>query len=337
MKKLWEMSGAFLRRHWDWCLFVITFVGMACWGAWYLTPKDDRLCFRLSWGPDGPHQEFTCFELHEYTDKTARRCDALKRELKELRGITSDSPEESQLEDLLATSSWSANMETYIQYTYNLLPDSFDHEPRIFRPLTGHQRHIIQFAETIGVAHSVRSKEAILTALVASSPRPTKIEGYYTNYREMELVIARTTDGYHVKIGGCYGNSRRPYGYDFVARRVGDTLMGKANLIRGIEESARKVTLVIEFNRGIAELKGEDAFGRGTLVKLADLRANGKPLGTDFALGAGGSSPDEWEGRRSFLRDEVTWLSEARPAFFWDAHYAYRVAEEALNGPLRGH
>jgi hypothetical protein len=112
--------------------------------------------------------------------------------------------------------------------------------------------------------------------------------------------------------------------------------LGKANLMRGIEESARKVTLAIEFNRGIAELKGEDAFGRGTLVKLADLRTNGKPLGTDFALGAGGSSPDEWEGRRAFLRNEVTWLSEARPAFFWDAHYAYRVAEEALNGPLRG-
>jgi hypothetical protein len=336
MKKLWEISGAFLRRHRDWCAFGITFVGMACWGAWYLTPKDDRLCFRLSWEPDGPHQEFTYGELHDYLDKTARRCEALKREAKELRGITAGTPEEKQLEDISATAFWSANMETHIQYTYNLLPDSFDHEPRIFRPFTGRQRQIIQFAQIIDVAHSVRSKEAILTALVASSTGPTKIEGYYTNYREMELVVARTAEGYHVRIGGCYGNSRRPYGYDFVARRVGDTLMGKANLMRGIEESARKVTLVIEFNRGIAELKGEDAFGRGTLVKLADLRTNDKPLGTDFALGAGGSSPDEWEGRRAFLRNEVTWLSEARPAFFWDAHYAYRIAEEALNGPLRG-
>jgi hypothetical protein len=122
-----------------------------------------------------------------------------------------------------------------------------------------------------------------------------------------------------------------------VARREGDTLIGKAGLMQGGEEPAEKVTLVIEFNRGIAEVKGEDALGRGTLVKLADLRTNGKPLGTDFALGAGACSPDEWEGRRSFLRNEVRWLSDARPAFFWDAHYAYRVAEEALNGPLRGH
>jgi hypothetical protein len=337
MKKLWEISGAFLGRRWDWCLFVMTFVGMACWGAWYLTPKDDRLCFRLSWEPDGPHQEFTYGELHDYLDKTARRCEALKREAKELRGITAGTPEEKQLEDMLATAFWSANMETHIQYTYNRVPDSFDHEPRIFRPFTGRQRHIIQFAEVIDVAHSVRSREGLLMALVASSTGPTKIEGFYSNYREMELVVSRISEGYHVRIGGCYGNSRRAYGYDFVARRVGDTLTGKASLMRGLEEPSETVSLVIEFNRGIAELKGEDAFGRGTLVKLADLRTNGKPLGTDFALGAGGSSPDEWEGRRSFLRDEVTWLSEARPAFFWDAHYAYRVAEEALNGPLRGH
>jgi hypothetical protein len=336
MKKLWEISSAFLRRRWDWCLFVITFVGMACWGAWYLAPKDDRLCFRLSWEPDGSYQEFTYRELHEYTDKTARRCEALKREAKELRGITAGTPEERQLEDMLAAATWYANTESHIQYTYNLLPDSFDHAPRIFRPFTGHQRHIIQFAQVIDVAHSVHSKEGLLTALVASSTPPTKIEGYYTNYREMELVVARTAEGYQVRLGGCYGNSHRAYGYDFVARREGDTLIGKAGLMQGGEEPAEKVTLVIEFNRGIAEVKGEDALGRGTLVKLADLRANVKPLGTDFALGAGACSPDAWEGRRAFLRNEVRWLSEARPAFFWDAHYVYRVAEEALNGPLRG-
>ena len=83
-------------------------------------------------------------------------------------------------------------------------------------------------------------------------------------------------------------------------------------------------------------VKGGQGLGQGTLVKLADLRSNGKPLGTDFNLGAGACSPDEWEGRRSFLRNEVTWTSEARPAFFWDAHYAYQLAEEALSGPLRG-
>ena len=336
MSKLWDKSRTFLRRYQDWCLFVITVLGMTCWGMWYLAPKSDELRLRLAWVVDGPSQEFTLAELNDYIAETARRCEALKREAKELRGISAGTPEEKQLEDMLATATWYSNTESHIQYTYNLLPDSFDHEPRIFRPFTGHQRHIIQFAEMIDVAHSVRSKEGMLTALVASSGRATEIEGYYTNYREMELVVARTAEGYHVRIGGCYGNSRRPYGYDFVARRVGDTLMGKASLMQGLEEPAEKVTLVIEFDRGIAELKGEDAFGRGTLVKLADLRANGKPLDTDFALGAGGCSPDQWEGRRSFLRNEVTWLSEARPAFFWNAHYVYRVAEEALNGPLRG-
>jgi len=336
MSKLWDKSRTFLRRYQDWCLFVITVLGMTCWGMWYLAPKSDELRLRLAWVVDGPSQEFTLAELNDYIAETARRCEALKREAKELRGISAGTPEEKQLEDTLATATWYSNTESHIQYTYNLLPDSFDHEPRIFRPFTGHQRHIIQFAEMIDVAHSVRSKEGLLTALVASSARATEIEGYYTNYREMELVVARTAEGYHVRIGGCYGNSRRPYGYDFVARRVGDTLMGKASLMQGLEEPAEKVTLVIEFDRGIAELKGEDAFGRGTLVKLADLRANGKPLDTDFALGAGGCSPDQWEGRRSFLRNEVTWLSEARPAFFWDAHYVYRVADEALSGPLRG-
>jgi hypothetical protein len=237
---------------------------------------------------------------------------------------------------MLATATWSADTESHIQYTYNLLPDTFDHEPRIFRPFTGRQRHIIHFAESIDLAHSVRSKEGLLTALVASSIRPTKIEGYYTNYREMELVVARTAEGYQVRLGACYGNSRRAYGYDFVARREGDTLIGKAGVLQGGEEPAEQVTLVIDFKSGIAQVKSGDPLGQGTLVKLADLRANGKPLGTDFALGAGGCSPDAWEGRRSFLRNEVTWTSEARPAFFWDAHYAYRVAEEALSGPLRG-
>ena len=336
MKKLWERSGAFLRRHLDWCAFGLTFVGMACWGAWYLSPKADRLCFRLSWEPDGPHQEFTVIELDDYTAETARRCEALRRQAMELRGITAGSPEDKQLGDMLAIAAWHADTESHIQYTYNLLTYSFDHEPRIFRPLTGRQRQIIQFAQVIDVAHSLRSKEGLLTALVASSVRPTKIEGYYSNYREMELVVARTAEGHQVRLGGCYGNSRRAYGYDFVARREGDTLIGKAGLMQGGEEPEEQVTLVIVFNRGIAQVKRGDGLGVGTLVKLADLRSAGKPINTDFALGAGGCSPDAWEGRRSFLRNEVKWTSEARPAFFWDAHYVYRVAEEALSGPLRG-
>jgi hypothetical protein len=305
---------------------------------WYLAPKSDELRLRLAWEHYGSPQEFTLGELHEYITETTRRCQALKREAKELRGITSGSQEEKQLEDMLATATWSANTESHIQYTYNLWGGGhrLEHGEQAFFNFTPRQRRIIQFGEMIDVAHSLRSKEGLLTALVASSARPTKIEGFYTNYREMELVVARTSEGYHVRIGGCYGNSRRSYGYDFVARRVGDTLMGKASLMRGLEEPSETVSLVIEFNRGIAELKGEDAFGRGALVKLADLRADGNPLGTDFTLGAGGSSPDAWETRRSFLSNEVTWLSEARPAFFWDAHYVYHVAEEALGGPLRG-
>ena len=337
MKKLWEMSGAFLRRRWDWCLFVITFVGMACWGAWCLAPKSDELRLRLAWEHYGSPQEFTLGELNDYIAETARRSEALKREAKELRSITSGSQEEKQLEDMLATATWSANTESHIQYTYNLWGG---HQPEhggpVFLNFTPRQRRIIQFGELIDMAHTLRSKEGLLTALVASSDEPTKVEGFYTNYRELELVVARTAEGYQVRLGGCYGNSRRAYGYDFVARREGDTLIGKAGLMQGGEEPAEQVTLVIEFKSGIAEVKGGQGLGRGTLVKLADLRTHGKPMSTDFTLGAGACSPDEWEGRRAFLRNEVTWLSEARPAFFWDAHYVYRVAEEALNGPLRG-
>lgn len=338
MKKLWEISGAFLRRHRDWCLFVITVLGMTCWGMWYLAPKSDELRLRLAWEHDGPPREFTLGELHDYIAETTRRCEALKREAKELRGITSGSPEEKQLEDMLATATWSANTESHIQYTYNLWGGGHqtEHGEQAFFNFSPSQRRIIQFGELIDTAHSLHSKEGLLTALVGSSDEPTKIEGYYTNYREMELVVARTAEGYQVRLGGCYGNSRRAYGYDFVARREGDTIIGKAGILQGGEEPAEQVTLVIEFKRGVAQVKGGDPLGQGTLVKLADLRATGKPIDTDFNLGAGACSLDEWEGRRSFLRNEVKWTSGARPAFFWDAHYVYRVGEDALGGPLRG-
>lgn len=336
MKKLWEISGAFLRRHRDWCAFGITFVGMICWGAWYLSLETDDPSFRFEWSYDQPAQHVTLSELHDYISKTSRRCEALKREAKALRGISPASPEEKQLEDILSTATWSANTESHIQYTYNLLPESFDHEPRIFRPFTERQQRIIQFGEVIDAALSYRSNEGILTALVAESAHPTKIEGFYTNYREMELVVGRTAEGYQVRLGGSYGNSHRAYGYEFVARREGDTLIGKAGILQGGEEPAEQVTLVIEFKRGIAEVKGGEPLGQGTLVKLADLRATGKPIDTNFNLGAGACSLDEWEARKSFLRSEVTWISEARPALYWDAHFIYSIGEEALGGPRAG-
>lgn len=334
MKKLWEISGAFLRRHRDWCAFGAVFVGMACWGAWYLSPETDDPSFRFEWNYEQPDQHVTLSELREYIIKTTQRCEALKQEVKALRGIRPGSPEEKQLEDILSTSTLFTNTEFYIRYTFNFLPGS--PEGQSFRPLTDRQQRIIQFGEVIDAALSLRAKAGALTALFAESAHPAKIEGFYTNYREMELVVARTAEGYQVRLGGSYGNSRRAYGYDFVARREGDTLIGKAGVLQGGEQPAEQVTLVIEFKRGIAQVKGGDPLGQGTLVKLADLRAIGKPVDTDFNLGAGACSPDEWEGRRSFLRNEVTWTSEARPAFFWDAHYAYHLAEEALSGPLRG-
>jgi hypothetical protein len=121
-----------------------------------------------------------------------------------------------------------------------------------------------------------------------------------------------------------------------VARREGDTLIGKAGILQGGEEPAEQVTLVIEFKRGIAEVKGGEPLGQGTLVKLADLRATGKPIDTNFNLGAGACSLDEWEARKSFLRSEVTWISEARPALYWDAHFIYSTSDEALGGPRAG-
>ena len=332
MKKLWEISSALLRRHRDWCIFGITLIGLTCWGIWYLSPQVDEPRFRFEWSYNQPAQHVTLSELRDYISKASQRCEALKREVKALRAISTASPEEKQLEDILSAATWSANTESHIQYTYNLLPESFDHEPRIFRPFTERQQRIIRFGEVIDAALSLRSKEGILTALVAENAQPTKIEGFYTNYREMELVVGRTAEGYQVRLGGSYGNSHRAYGYEFMARREGDTLIGKAGILQGGEEPAEQVTLVIVFNRGIAHVKGGDPLGQGTLVKLADLRATGKPIDTDFTLGAGACSRDSWDGRLNFLRSEVTWVSEARPGLYWDAHFIYSTGDEVLGG-----
>lgn len=333
MKKLWGICRAFLRRRQDWCVFGITFVGMVCWSAWYLSPDETAPRFRLGWNFDPPDQPLTLSELRDYVGSATLRCDALKREVKVVRGISPGSPAEKQLEEMLAVTTWAADTESYIQHTFNLLPESPLHEEPRFRPLTDRQRRIIQFGDVIDAAFSLRSKEGMLTALVAQSAHPTKIEGFYTNYRELELVITRCAEGYQVRLGGCYGNSKRAYGYDFTARREGDTLIGKAGLMRGGEVPAEQDTLVIEFNRGIARVKSEGVLGQGNLVKLADLPVTGKPVGTDFALGAGACSRDDWEGRLKFLRNDVTWVSEARPSFYWDAWFVYSVGEEALGGP----
>lgn len=334
MKKLWEITRTLLRRHWDWCLFGITLTSMTCWATWYLLPQSIEPRFRLALKYAQPEQEITLSELTAYITATSQRCAVLKREVKRLRGIRTASPEEKQLEDILSTATWSANTESHIQYTYNLLPESFDHEPRIFRPFTERQQRIIRFGEVIDAALSWRSKEGILTALVAESAQPTKVEGFYTDYRDMQLVVSRAAGGYQVRYGGAYGHSPKAYEYDFTASRVGDTLTGQARVMPehlGIKEE----TIAIRFDRGFAEISGQDPLASGTLVKLADLRKSDQPLDNMIALGAGGSSRESWEARENFLRTEVVWNSQARPELLWHAYYIYQVSDEALGGPRR--
>lgn len=329
MKKPWALS---LPANWDWYLFGLTALCLACWGSWYLSPRSDEPRFRLAWKYGQAPQEISLSELRDFISITSQRCEGLKREVKGLRGIRPDSGAEKQLEELVATSSWNANTETFIQYTFNQRVNPVDRLEPLFAPFTERQQRIIEFGDVLDTAYSLRSNEGLLTAMVAASARPTKIEGYYTNYRDMELLVSRTAEGYLVRMGGAYGLSLKAYGYDFTASRHGDVLTGKARIMpEHIAEGEESI--VIRFDRGIAEISGQGQFARGTLVKLADLRLSGQPLNDMIALGAGPTSPDAWEAREKFLRTEVVWTSEARPALFWHAYFIYQVSEEALGGP----
>ena len=333
MNKTWDL-GRHLRTRWDWYLFGLTALCLLCWGSWYLSPQSAEPHFRLEWKHGHSAQEIALSELRDYISVTSQRCEGLKREVKALRGIRPGSPAEKQFETLVATSSWNANTETFIQYTFNQRVNPVDRQEPLFAPFTERQQRIIQFGDVLDAAYSLRSNEGLLTALVAASGRPTKIEGYYTNYQDMELLVSRTAEGYQVSMGGAYGLSLKAYGYDFTASRIGDTLTGQARVMPDhLGEEAEAV--VIRFDRGIAEISGQSLFARGTMVKLADLRSSGYPLDRMIALGAGPCSPDGWEARENFLRSDVVWTSEARPALFWHASYIYQVSDEALGGPRR--
>jgi hypothetical protein len=333
MKKTWDL-GRHLQIRWDWYLFGLTALCLLCWGSWYLSPLSSEPRFRLEWKEGQPAQEITLGELRDYISVTSRRCEELKREVKSLRGIRPGSLAEKQFETLVATSSWNANTETFIQYTFNQRVNPDDRQEPRFVPFTERQQRIIQFGDVLDAAYSLRSNEGLLTALVAASAAPTNIDGYYTNYRDMELLVNGTAQGYQVRMGGAYGLSLKSYGYDFTASRIGETLTAQARLMpEHLAEEAE--TVVIRFDRGIAEISGQSPFARGTMVKVANLRSPGYPLDPMVALGAGPCSPDEWEARANFLRSDVVWTSEARPALFWHAYYIYQVSDEALGGPRR--
>jgi hypothetical protein len=333
MKKTWDF-GRHLQMRWDWYLFGLTALCLLYWGSWYLSPLSAEPRFRLEWKHGQPAQEITLSELRDYISVTSRRCEELKREVKSLRGIRPGSLAEKQFETLVATSSWNANTETFIQYTFNQRVNPDDRQEPRFVPFTERQQRIIQFGDVLDAAYSLRSNEGLLTALVAASAAPTNIDGYYTNYRDMELLVNRTAQGYQVRMGGAYGLSLKSYGYDFTASRIGETLTAQARLMpEHLAEEAE--TVVIRFDRGIAEISGQSPFARGTMVKVANLRSPGYPLDPMVALGAGPCSPDEWEARANFLRSDVVWTSEARPALFWHAYYIYQVSDEALGGPRR--
>ena len=332
MKKLWARWFSFGVARWDWCLFGLTAIGLGLWASWYLSPESTGPRLRLVWQYDQPPQGFTIQELRSASAMAKLKCTQLESEVVSRRGIRPGSPAAKQLQELLSTATWHAETETFIQYHFNQRRNPADEYDPFFVPFTDRQKQIIQWSELIDEAYSTRSREQLLTALAVASGRPTQLEGFYSNYRDMELLVSRLADGYQVRIGGSYGLSPQAYGYEFIATRNGDVLTGEARLLPE-HLSEKPETIVIRFDRGIAEISGQGQFARGTLVRLADLRQAGQRLDDMVALGAGPCSPDEWSAREKFLRSEVVWTSSARPGFFWDAYYLYEVCDEALGGP----
>jgi len=333
MKKLLDISRAFLGKHQEWRVFGITFIAITCWGGWHLSREPDDLRFHIGWDFNKPDQPITLSVLSEYISANSHRIETLKREVIALRGISPASPEEKQLEAILSRFYGFPNTESFIKYRINRFTDPAHRQEESFRHLTKRQQRIIQLSGVIHDAHTLRSKEWILTALAAESAHPTKIEGLYTDYSSQELLVRRTTEGYQVKLGGGFGYLHRSYGYEFMARREGDTLIGKANQMYDYDEPEKQITFVIKFNRGIAEVKSDSMFGNNPLVKLGDLRATGVPSENYIHLGSGACSVDTWDQRESFLRNDVIWNSEARPRFSPYDEYLYFAIDKALGGP----
>lgn len=332
MKKLWARWFSFGVARWDWCLFGLTAIGLGLWASWYLSPESTGPRLRLVWQYDQPPQGFTIQELRSASAMAKLKCTQLESEVVSRRGIRPGSPAAKQLQELLSTARWHAEIEVFIKHTFNQRRNPADEYDPFFVPFTERQKQIIQWSELIDEAYSWRSHEQLLTALDVASGRPTQLEGFYSNCRDMEVLVSRTAEGYQVRIGGCYGLSPHAYGYDFTATRNGDVLTGQARLMPE-HLSEKPETVVLRFDRGVIEVSDKLMFSQRTLVKLADLRLAGQRLDDMVALGAGPCSSDEWSAREKFLRSEVVWTSSARPGFFWDAYYLYGVCDEALGGP----
>ena len=332
MKKLWARWFSFGVARWDWCLFGLTAIGLGLWASWYLSPELTGPRLRLVWQYDQPPQEFTIQELRSASAMAKLKCTQLESEVVSRRGIRPGSPAAKQLQELLSTARWHAEIEVVIKHTFNQRRNPADEYDPFFVPFTDRQKQIIQWSQLIDEAYSWRSHEQLLTALAVASERPTQLEGFYSNHRDMEVLVSRTAEGYQVRIGGCYGLSPHAYGYDFTATRNGDVLTGQARLMPE-HLSEKPETVVLRFDRGVIEVSDKLMFSQRTLVKLADLRLAGQRLDDMVALGAGPCSSDEWSAREKFLRSEVVWTSSARPGFFWDAYYLYGVCDEALGGP----
>jgi len=333
MNKQWARWISFGVARWDWCLFGLTALGLGLWASWCLSPQPTGPRLRLVWQYDQPPQEFTIPELRAATGAMRITCHELESEVARLRGIRPGSPAAKQLQALLGEAIRPFEMEKYIRYEFNQRRNPAAPYDPFFAPFTERQKRIIQFSEDLEVAYNLKRQERQLTALVAVSRRPTPLEGLYCDFRDMEVLVARTAAGYQVRIGGSYGSYPHAYEYEFTATRNGDVLTGEARL-QPEHLSEKPVTIVIRFDRGIIEVSDRTMFSRRTLVKLADLRHPSQPLNGMVPLGPGPCSNDQWTAREEFLQADVAWTSSVRPGFsLMLAPSFYEVCDEALGGP----
>jgi hypothetical protein len=319
------------RRHGDWGLFVAVSLGLAAWAAWYLSPEPEGPALRMGWDFDAPTATVRLGELKGYIAEATPRIKRLEEEVRTLRGIRKDDPADRQLREILGRAVSESSAEAYILHAFrprrNVFPPEEDSPPV---PLTPRQHRIVALAQIVDQAWTLRAHEALLQALAADSQGAQDIAGYYTDCQVSEMWVTRVPEGVRVEFGSAFGFSKRSYGYDGILRKEGNVFKGE--LVQMMPEEQR-LRFAMRFDRGIVTLQGDTGFRPcETLVKFADYRFPGHHPDGAIQVGGSASSRCSWEARERFLRDEVVWVSPARPSFVTFPEGTYYICDEALRG-----
>ena len=320
-----------LRRYWDWGLFAAVSLGLAAWAGWYLSPEPEGPSFSLGWDADDPAAKVPLGEVKAYIAAAPARVERLEQEVRTLRFIRKGDPADRQLQEILGRAVSEAETEVFIRQWFQPHRRAFSLEedpPPL--PLTPRQLRIVALGKVLDEARTLRAHEALLQALVADSKGPQNIEGYYTDCQVSELWVARVPEGVRVEFGSAFGFSRRFHGYDGILRKEGNVFKGE--LVQMMPDEQR-CKFTMRFDRGIVTLQGDEGFRFcATLVKFADYRFPGHHPDGGIHVGGSATSRCSWEARERFLRDEVVWVSPARPGFVSYPEATYHMCDEALRG-----